>query len=124
MFRRTRWWLEIRPRVVKKLNASKGQWNQLSSFTEAESCGDTHGSPGKELAELPRGAVNIFGMLLKGWYYRMTCRIRGQRVRFGKNLRVAGPLDIRGPGTVVFGNDWQDLTRLTPSHQSRIRLMQ
>ena len=63
----------------------------------------------------PRGAVNIFGMLLKGWYYRMTCRIRGQRVRFGKNFRVAGPLDIRGPGTVVFGNDCTVLaTRLTP----------
>ena len=53
----------------------------------------------------PLGALGAVGMLAKGWYYRLQCRLRGQRVRFGKNFRVAGRLDIRGPGTVVFGDD-------------------
>lgn len=53
----------------------------------------------------PLGSLSTIGMLARGWYYRMQCRLRGQRVRFGKNFRVAGRLDIRGPGTVVFGDD-------------------
>ena len=53
----------------------------------------------------PRGALGIIAMLARGWYYRLQCRLRGQRVRFGKNFRVSGRLDIRGPGTVVFGDD-------------------
>jgi acetyltransferase-like isoleucine patch superfamily enzyme len=53
----------------------------------------------------PWGALGVAGMLTRGWYYRMQCRLRGQRVRFGKNFRVLGRLDIRGPGTVVFGDD-------------------
>ena len=44
-------------------------------------------------------------MLARGWYYRLHYCLRGQRVRFGKNFRVSGRLDIRGPGTVVFGDD-------------------
>lgn len=64
----------------------------------------------------PRGALGVVGMLARGWYYRLQCRLRGQRVRFGKNFRVAGPLDIRGPGTVVFGDDCTIIaTRLAPS---------
>ncbi len=53
----------------------------------------------------PLGALGTVGMLARGWYYRLQCRVRGQRVRFGRNFRVAGRLDIRGPGTVVFGDD-------------------
>jgi acetyltransferase-like isoleucine patch superfamily enzyme len=53
----------------------------------------------------PLGALGIMRMLARGWYYRLHCRLRGQRVRFGKNFRVCGRLDIRGPGTVVFGDD-------------------
>jgi acetyltransferase-like isoleucine patch superfamily enzyme len=53
----------------------------------------------------PVEALGAVGMLAKGWYYRLHCRLRGQRVHFGKHFRVAGRLDIRGPGTVVFGDD-------------------
>lgn len=52
---------------------------------------------------------------MKGWYYRTTCSLRGQRVRFGKNFRVAGVLDIRGPGAVVFGDNCIVMgTRIAP----------
>ena len=63
----------------------------------------------------PLGALGILGMLARGWYYRLQCRLRGQRVRFGRNFRVAGRLDIRGPGTVVFGDDCTVVaTRVAP----------
>lgn len=63
----------------------------------------------------PVAALGVARMLSRGWYYRLQCRLRGQRVRFGKNFRVAGRLDIRGPGTVVFGNDCTVVaTRLAP----------
>ena len=53
----------------------------------------------------PLGALRVIGMVAKGWYYRVQCRLRGQRVHIGRNFRVTGQLDIRGPGTVVFGDD-------------------
>lgn len=43
--------------------------------------------------------------MLKGWLLRLWWRLRGSRVRTGKNLCVGGKLIIRGPGTVVFGDD-------------------
>ena len=43
--------------------------------------------------------------LLRGWYYRLKFRILGRRVVIGRRFRVSGRLDIRGPGTVIFGDD-------------------
>ncbi len=41
----------------------------------------------------------------RGWYYRLKFRLLGRRVVIGKRFRVYGRLDIRGPGTVIFGDD-------------------
>ena len=76
----------------------------------------------------PRGALGALGMLARGWYYRVQYRVRRQRVRFGKNFRVAGRLDIRGPGTVVFGDDCtviaSRLAPVTPYTHSRQAVIQ
>lgn len=42
--------------------------------------------------------------LLRGYYYRVKFKVLGRRVVIGKFFRVNGPLDIRGPGRVVFGD--------------------
>lgn len=42
--------------------------------------------------------------LLGGWY-RLWYKLVGRRVVIGKRFRVSGRLIIRGPGTVVFGDD-------------------
>jgi acetyltransferase-like isoleucine patch superfamily enzyme len=77
----------------------------------------------------PRGALSIVGMLARGWYYRLHYRLRGQRVRIGRNFRVAGRWDIRGPGTVVFGDDctviataFAPVTPYTHSQQAIIQI--
>lgn len=43
--------------------------------------------------------------LLRGYYYRLKFRLLGRRVVIGRFFRVTGPLDIQGPGTVVFGDN-------------------
>jgi len=42
---------------------------------------------------------------LRGWYYRIKFFLLGRRFRAGRLLRVYGPLNITGPGTVEFGAD-------------------
>jgi acetyltransferase-like isoleucine patch superfamily enzyme len=44
-------------------------------------------------------------MLARGRYYYVKFRLLGRRVVIGRNFRVVGKLDIRGPGTVIFGDD-------------------
>jgi len=51
----------------------------------------------------PGQAVTVLQMLMRGWMCRMLGRITG-RVRIGKAFQVSGPLDIRGPGQVTFGD--------------------
>ena len=43
--------------------------------------------------------------LAKGYWCRLSCRVRGVRFETGRNLRVFGTLSIKGPGLVRFGND-------------------
>ncbi len=43
--------------------------------------------------------------LLGGQYYRIKFRLLGSRVIIGRRFRVTGPLIIKGPGTVIFGDD-------------------
>lgn len=43
--------------------------------------------------------------LTNGQYYRIKFRVLGKRVIVGKRFRVIGRLNIRGPGTVIFGDD-------------------
>lgn len=52
----------------------------------------------------------------RGHYYRVKFKLTGQRVIIGKRFRVIGTLDIRGPGTVIFGDDCGVVsTRLQPT---------
>jgi acetyltransferase-like isoleucine patch superfamily enzyme len=48
-----------------------------------------------------RGAMS----LARGQWYRAWSRITGKRFRAGRNFRIYGRLDIRGPGEVVFGDN-------------------
>lgn len=64
----------------------------------------------------PGLAITVALALLRGHYYRLKFALLGRRVRIGRNFRVVGPLDIRGPGTVIFGDDCTVFsTRLHPT---------
>jgi acetyltransferase-like isoleucine patch superfamily enzyme len=43
--------------------------------------------------------------IARGFYYRLRFRLTGQRVIIGRRFRVQGRLEIKGPGTVIFGDD-------------------
>ncbi|MCC6772408.1 MAG: acyltransferase [Gemmatimonadaceae bacterium] len=64
----------------------------------------------------PGVAFYVGFALLRGHYYRLKFRLLGRRVTIGRNFRVVGPLDINGPGTVIFGDDCSvQSTRLRPT---------
>ncbi|MGQ0715416.1 MAG: acyltransferase [Gemmatimonadaceae bacterium] len=66
--------------------------------------------------EEPGLAVRVALSIARGQYYRTKFRLLGRRVRIGRNFRVVGRLDIRGPGTVIFGDDCTVIsTYLTPT---------
>lgn len=70
---------------------------------------------GRALRE-PGVALFVGLSLLRGHYYRLKFRLLGRRVIIGRNFRVVGPLDIAGPGTVIFGDDCSvQSTRLRPT---------
>lgn len=52
----------------------------------------------------PGLAFDIVRGLLRGLYYRWKFKLLGRRVVIGRFFRVTGPLDIRGPGRVEFGD--------------------
>jgi acetyltransferase-like isoleucine patch superfamily enzyme len=52
----------------------------------------------------PGAAFETARGLLLGEYYRLKFRLLGRRVVIGRFFRVSGPLDIRGPGRVEFGD--------------------
>jgi acetyltransferase-like isoleucine patch superfamily enzyme len=65
-------------------------------------------NPGSVLVE----AVAV----VRGQYYRLKFRLLGRRVVVGRRFRVIGRLDIRGPGTVIFGDDCMVFsTRIAPT---------
>jgi len=53
----------------------------------------------------PARALGVSIALAKGMWYRISCRMRGRRFVAGRNFRVFGSLDVRGPGQVVFGDN-------------------
>jgi len=53
----------------------------------------------------PFWALRILLGFARGWYYRAKFRLLGRRVIVGRRFFVLGRLDIRGPGTVIFGDD-------------------
>jgi len=70
----------------------------------------------KRAGENPGLALTVGLALLRGQYYRLWFRLRGQRVVIGSRFQVQGKLDIRGPGTVIFGDRCQVISsRLAPT---------
>lgn len=59
----------------------------------------------RRAARNPGMAMQAARGLLRGQYYRLKYRLTGQRVQIGKMFQVNGRLDIRGPGTVIFGDN-------------------
>jgi acetyltransferase-like isoleucine patch superfamily enzyme len=53
----------------------------------------------------PRAALRTAIALARGHYYRAKFRILGRRVVIGRLFQVTGPLVVRGPGTVIFGDE-------------------
>jgi acetyltransferase-like isoleucine patch superfamily enzyme len=55
---------------------------------------------------------------IKGWalrpYWRLRALFGGSRVRVGKRFSLQGKLTIRGPGSVVFGDDVTVASHATP----------
>ena len=72
--------------------------------------------------EDPRLAIEVGMALARGQYYRLLFRLRGQRVVIGSGFQVTGKLDIRGPGTVIFGNaaSVDTITVVAPSNVARV----
>lgn len=71
----------------------------------------------------PRKAIDVALALLRGRLVVLWCRMRGIRLRVGRNFRVFGTLHVSGPGEVIFGNDVVILQTVTPwtySHDARI----
>ena len=56
--------------------------------------------------------------LAKGHWYKIWFRLRGFRFTAGRNFRVNGSLSLRGPGTVIFGDDIVINGHVTPWTQS------
>jgi hypothetical protein len=54
--------------------------------------------------------------LMRGELRRFGYRLTGRRIRIGSQFRVHGRLEIRGPGTVIFGNRCEVISsRLAPT---------
>jgi acetyltransferase-like isoleucine patch superfamily enzyme len=68
----------------------------------------------KAAARSPRKAIAVLCALAKGYWCRVSCRVRGVRFEAGRNLRVFGRLSIKGPGVVRFGNDVVIDMKVTP----------
>lgn len=53
----------------------------------------------------PWYALDVLRSITRGHYYRIKFKVLRRRVIIGRRFRVTGRLDIRGPGTVIFGDD-------------------
>jgi acetyltransferase-like isoleucine patch superfamily enzyme len=56
-------------------------------------------------AKDPWYALDVMRSISRGHYYRIKFKVLRRRVIIGRRFRVTGRLDIRGPGTVIFGDD-------------------
>jgi acetyltransferase-like isoleucine patch superfamily enzyme len=66
--------------------------------------------------EHPGAAFRTGVALTRGHYYRAKFLVFGQRVTIGRYFRVTGTLEIRGPGTVIFGDECAVVSsRLAPT---------
>lgn len=53
----------------------------------------------------PFYAISVARSRVRGHYYRLKFKMLGRKVIIGRRFKVTGRLDIRGPGTVIFGDD-------------------
>lgn len=66
--------------------------------------------------EDPGLALTVAMALARGKYYELKFRLLGRRVQIGRGFQVSGKLDIRGPGTVIFGDHCKVISsRLAPT---------
>jgi acetyltransferase-like isoleucine patch superfamily enzyme len=64
----------------------------------------------------PGYAIYVARSFARGYAYRLKFKILGRRVIIGRRFRVTGRLDIRGPGTVIFGdNCFVNSTYISPT---------
>ena len=73
--------------------------------------------------ERPGHALGVALALARGYRQRLYFRLAGVRFRAGRNLRLFAPIDVRGPGEVVLGDDVTVLetpTFTTHSREARI----
>ena len=71
----------------------------------------------------PHSAIPYLLALLKGYWYRAIFRALGRRFHAGRRFRAFGRLSVRGPGSVVFGDDvalWGRVNAWTYSRDARI----
>jgi acetyltransferase-like isoleucine patch superfamily enzyme len=61
------------------------------------------------LVALREGRAILKGLLCRAW-----CRILGRRFKAGRNLRIDGRLILRGPGTVILGDNVRIGMTVTP----------
>lgn len=62
----------------------------------------------------PSKARKVGWALLRGYVFRILCRIRGRRFSAGSNFQLYGRLVVSRPGEVVFGNNVQVFGLTTP----------
>jgi acetyltransferase-like isoleucine patch superfamily enzyme len=62
----------------------------------------------------PAVALREGRAILRGVRCRVWCRLRGRRFRAGRNLRIDGRLVLRGPGTVILGDNVRIGLTVTP----------
>lgn len=53
----------------------------------------------------PMKSYGYIKMLLRGYYYKTKYKLVSRRVRIGKNFKVIRRLSIKGPGTVLIGDN-------------------
>ena len=92
-------------------------------------------SPGREVTDYsvgssvrralkePGRAISYVLALLRGYWYRAILWALGRRFSAGRRFRAFGRLSVRGPGSVVFGDDvalWGRVNAWTYARDARI----
>ncbi|HZT02743.1 MAG TPA: hypothetical protein VFA39_10815 [Steroidobacteraceae bacterium] len=62
----------------------------------------------------PGAALGFLVAYARGSWYRLYLAMRGRRFRAGRRFLVYGRLNVRGPGTVIFGDHVVIYGRVTP----------
>jgi len=62
----------------------------------------------------PGAAIGFLAAYARGTWCRLYFALRGRRFRAGRRLLIHGRLSVRGPGTVIFGDNVRVYGRVTP----------